>query len=75
MDMGQIARKEPVSLWISETSSALPLPAGWTEVEGAGAPAVRSPEGDVDLGFVMLPAQASDADTVAAAWDRLALPV
>ena len=62
-------------LLIPETSSTLPLPAGWTEVDGARAPMVRGPEGDVELGFVLLPAEASDADTVAAAWHRLALPV
>lgn len=45
------------------------------KLEGGGAPTVRGPEGDIEVGFVMLPAEASDADTVAAAWRRLALPL
>lgn len=58
-------------LWIAATSTSLPLPAGWTEVEGAGAPMVRGPEGDIEVGFVMLPATASDHEVVCAAWRTL----
>lgn len=68
------ARSDELSLWISETSSMLPLPAGWTEVEDAGVPTARGPEGDVELGFVTLPAGESDTDTAAAAWSRLTHP-
>lgn len=72
--MTENARANERSLFIPETSSRLPLPDGWMEVEGAGIPMARGPEGDVELGFVMLPIEASEADTAAAAWRRLAQP-
>lgn len=62
---------EPTRLWISATSTSLPLPPGWTKVEGVGAPMVRGPEGDIEVAFVMLPAMTSDGETASEAWRRL----
>jgi CubicO group peptidase (beta-lactamase class C family) len=69
--MDQNAPRDPVSLWIPDTSSALPLPAGWTGIEEGGVPLARGPEGDVEVGFLVRPAEASDGETVAAAWRAL----
>lgn len=67
-------RTEQASLRIPETASTLPLPPGWTEIEDAAAPMVRGPEGDVEMGFVTVPGEASARDMAVAAWRRLALP-